>query len=426
MSRKRFAEKLRISSVLDQLGFRYQLLCCLRNRDSLSLAAATETEARTDAVPRLFERLKGLTQIAVFAFFFASSLAQAIDTSSGPATPAGAAVLLSEARQDYEHGLYEESIAPIERLLNRYPGYPDAKTYRELRAWLGHCLLVARKPEQAITPLETYIEGAGPSDQNQARGPGMLRVWGRIWLIEAYLQLEKYREALIAAQELLSDADHRATPEFEARSLLLAARALIALNRENDAQQRVDAASRAALLSGEPKVLGEQRLLQLELKLYRCSLWPSAKRLNEAETIDQLDRRGTCLEEAIIDFERLASAKSEEHLSLGQETLNLGYRRYLSACKNPPEAMPAQINPSPRQRATYLSELSAKVGPACRQHAASGAELLRQWVKSPEAKSAVASRSAETGVRTMIRELDVLKNVPETGSNLENDEEKAP
>jgi tetratricopeptide (TPR) repeat protein len=326
--------------------------------------------------------------------FSFSAAALAIDTSSGPASQADAPVLMEQARQAYEHGMYSDAIAPLERLLNRYPGYPDATTYRILRAWLGHSFLAIKMPEKAITPLETYIEGAGASDQ--MRGQTHIKLWARIWIIESYLQLEKYREALIASDELKNDPDHTITPELEARSLLLKARTLIALDREPEAAPLVNAALGPATLCGEPKALGEARLLGLELKIHDCSRLASARTLEEAEAIDQLERRGTCLAEAVVLFEKLADSKSEDHADLGRVTLGLAYKNYIHSCQNPP-APQGKSRTSAQQKRTYLVELAAKVVPACRAQAGTASLLLQKWKKDKR-----LSPSMETTVNSLI------------------------
>jgi hypothetical protein len=193
---------------------------------------------------------------------------------------------------------------------------------------------------------------------------------------------------------------------------LLQARALIALGREDEAQGRVDAAEKPAQLTGDPKRLGEQRILELELKLHRCQLWPSAPALSEAETIDQLEHRGQCLEESLLGFERLVLSKSEDHVALARLSLQSGFESYLEACESPPAPVSAPHKKpfTSAQKSKYRSELVAKTGPACAQHAESASQLLRQWESTDEAKAALgASKPLTSDVDTLIHDLDEIK-----------------
>ncbi|MDR3606709.1 MAG: hypothetical protein P4M08_04925 [Oligoflexia bacterium] len=348
----------------------------------------------------MYHKLSSLSLL--IAFTLGSGLAPrpapAVETSSGPTTMEGAEVLWHDAKKAYEEGLYDEAIPPIERLLSRYPGYPDAKRYRELRAWLGHAWLAQGKPEKAISPLQAYLEGAGRTDSSLwTSEESVNRAHARIRIVDAYTQLRKFQDALIAVEELKKDPAHNLTSELEARSLLQEARLLIALGRQNEAATLVVSASAPAQRAAQPAVLGEQRLLETELKAETCARFPSAKALEESETINQLDRRGICLEEAMLYFERLVNAKSETHSELARDLFSRAFKNYKEACANPPPSTKTKVQTTAQQKVTYREELAAKLIPACQAHAENAAALLRKW-KATQPGPAGATSKAVNGL----------------------------
>jgi tetratricopeptide (TPR) repeat protein len=332
----------------------------------------------------------------------------AIENSSGPATPEGAKLTWTEARDAYQQGHYADAIGPIERLLARYPGYPDATAYLEARAWLGHSQLVLGAPSEAVAPLSAYIEGAG-----RANPP--LTSQARIWLGDSYVELGHYQEALLTARELAlkleAAPDAALPPEFEAQALQLKARALIGLGRMEEAARAVASAASPSERSAKPPILGEQRLLETRIKARECGRLPSAPSLEEAETIDQLNRRGLCLEESIVLFERLITTGSEEHVQRGEEMVAGAFTDYTKACENPPAPVfraknhhASSMHGTPAARARYRTELIARLMPSCRAHAASASELLRKWQSAETAPSGAHSPTIQA-LRTELSRL---------------------
>lgn len=313
----------------------------------------------------------------------ADSPAFAINSEVGPASPAEAALLWKDGKEAHSRGKWQDAVNRLERLIARHPGAPG---YLEAHRLLGEAYLGLDETAKALPVLKSYVEGTR-SATDGARG--------RLLLGKALLSLERYDEAALLAREFEKKSLEKSMekePELRARGLILKARALTGLGRDEEAGRALDSLSR--LKFEQPAVAAEASLARLDLKTRSCARLPGQGSgqgsMDELQARSQFDRRGTCLEEALLQFmelQRLQQAlpKSDQpHFAADAERrLIVAYDSYARGCLNPPSP-PAAGKPGPEgslrrsklQLERYRTELVTLLKEDCARHFASGVDLL--------------------------------------------------
>lgn len=277
-----------------------------------------------------------------------------------------AADLWRAARRLYEGGHYADAVIRLQKLFDRYPGYPDAPAYHELRLLLGRSYLELGRNGRAVTYLQSYLEGAAPGGEAQE---------ARVYLGEAYLRMKRYEEAYLLTAEL-EKAPH--TPRIETHAMLLRTRALIGLGEEDQAELAVSAARRLADRLQYLNLMGQAETLSLRLRLRRCV--PPAHRppADEGKAIAQIRRQGDCLNEALADYERSLEIGHPPSSRQSQRLMTDAFQAYALACDRP--SPPLRRPPlTARQRAAYVSELALQLGRICDKYLETSLKILRNW-----------------------------------------------
>lgn len=315
------------------------------------------------------------------------SSVQKVDTSIGPTSSSEAKILWSNAQDFYGKGRYKDAVYPLKRLLDRYPGYPDAASYREARLQLGRSYLESGQAEEAVPQLRGYLEGSGERKNSDA---------GRLYLGDAYLRLKRFNEAYLLSLEL----ENHSSSEIQIQALLLRARAQIGLGQDARALSASGSARKMSERLKKPAFVSEAIRLQLELKTRDCARHPGPGPLEESQVLAQLDYRGICLNEALVQLNDIISnagskpAAADEALAL----LKQGFADFSKACMNPPDPTPlrpkaGEISSRPPRDRTqaelrrYRSELTEKLKQACGEHRKTAKVVISGWKKDRRLKS---------------------------------------
>ena len=300
-------------------------------------------------------------------------------TSVGPTSPEEARLLLSDGNDAFEARNYEDAAVKLKRLVARYPGYPG---YLPAHLTLGRALLALNRPEEAVAPLKYYVSA---SKTPKARG------WGRVYLARAYLLTGKPREALsmsgeIEREKILPGGVGGAKTDAEAadlvaESLLIRARALMALERDAEALTAVTSARK--LDPWRPGTRGESAGLELELVLRSCARMSTPGPLAEDQVRNQLERRGVCLSESLIPLRTIAETGDKTSLEEATKAELKAWENFSQACANPPkppENLPDKKKKrTPEQLKEYFKELDQVLREDCRKRAASALGILAEW-----------------------------------------------
>jgi len=302
-------------------------------------------------------------------------------SSAGPAYPEEARILWEDGQKAHQEGRHQDAVNALQRLVDRYPGYEG---YLNAHLMLAKSRLELGTPKLAIAPLRYFIgASAVTNDSLQAR----------LWLGRAYLETRQFHEAYLTSLEIQNqkNRDARVPGDMLSEALLIKGWALLGLGRVERATKTLDAAKASLTASSSPSVRGETPRLELELKLRGCRKLPTSKILDEAQIHNQLDRRGTCLLEALLLFHKIIEAGDPKAAKLGEDQLRTGFRSFADLCAKPP--MPPAIAPKNRtakQLKQYRAELAYALQQECQKKYASALDLLTGWKESAPAPTSEA------------------------------------
>jgi tetratricopeptide (TPR) repeat protein len=271
------------------------------------------------------------------------------ETSSGPTSDEEAGILWKEGEADFKNEDYAKAIPLLQRLVDRYPGQAG---YLEAHRYLGRAYLFSHQAEKSVKPFEYYITATGD------RG---LALRTRIWLAEAFIELGKYHEALLSAQEVEKAKDPGA--ELFAEAELLKARALLSLKEDLRAGKVYDSVREKTVIQSDPELKSQAELISLELKVRECGNLPQKNtgKMNELEVRRLFSQRGLCLQEALIQTKSVLDPAEQARNSLtmfnAMKTILKSFAEYNLAVKKPP-ASPDVRKQTPAQNKQYKAELA--------------------------------------------------------------------
>ncbi len=277
--------------------------------------------------------------------------------SVGPRSEEETQFLLRESREAFDSGRADDAARLLKRLVSRYPSHPEMAKSQLL---LGKSLTVLGKPKEAIPHLLRAIEAWG----NQPDG-----VAARLPLGRAYLAAADPRAALVVVRELTQGpAGKKASAEVLSEALQIQAYAHLALKKETDARRDLHSlvvSAAAANTAGQPlppTILAETAWLELKLKSNECARLPAPGRMEEGQARVQMERRGTCVQEAVLFALRTADAEPLAWAPKAAASLSDILKGFERACRNPPVPPGAR---SSTQLKKYRQELVQHLLPLC-------------------------------------------------------------
>ncbi|MFL5814368.1 MAG: outer membrane protein assembly factor BamD [Bdellovibrionia bacterium] len=292
----------------------------------------------------------------------------AADSSLGPVSEAESAILWKDSQKYYKTEDCENALSRLKRLVDRYPGYPSAEDYRKARFELGHCYYEQKQDGEAIKTLKTYLEGPGDH-------PDAERAREMIGL--AQLRTKKLHEAYLTSEELQKSE----SLETQAKALLLRSQVWIARNQNGKAKASTVSALALADQSQSKPLLAQARTQEFEILTRECAL-PSAKKSakDEARVRKDMETRGTCLTEALIQFRK---ALAPEHTASAERATLIAtqaFKDYRRACENPPN--PPKLQPKDRtaeQLKSYKVELADHLTQIYETHRKAALQMISNW-----------------------------------------------
>src|SRR6185437_5970364 len=253
----------------------------------------------------------------------------------------------------FQEGHYQDAINSLQRLVDRYPGYPG---YLEAHRYLGRSLMLVNRPADAEKPLRSYIN---------ATGDRKLGIQTRLWLAEDELMLSKANQAYLTTLAVEKETKERGPhpdQSLYAQSQFLKTRALLAMNQDRRAQRVLDSIALSPAVESNPMLKGGLARTQIELKLRSCAKLPvtgsHAKPMTDGQARDQFSQRALCLQEALALFETAAESGDSQTATDAGHRISEAYRAYAMAVRNPPP--PIGLRPTestPEQKKQYKVEL---------------------------------------------------------------------
>ncbi len=232
------------------------------------------------------------------------------------------------------------------------------------------------KPSQAIPILKNYLTATQNSPDS---------ILGKIWIGQAYLDLRKFNEAFLISIEidhLILESDPISDPLIQ--SLLIKAQALIGLDHPGQAIEVLEFAKNHLSNKNSPEIKGQTFLLQLKLKGKDCARLPSKDRLDEGQTRDQMDRRGLCLLEELLIYQKILGTQDPRSSERASAQITGDFDDYAKACSGPfhppqKDNRANSIHRTANELRRYQAELAGQLKQDCSKKGDSAVELLNSW-----------------------------------------------
>ena len=336
----------------------------------------------------------------------AVSSAHAVATSTGPTSKTDAALhwqLGKEALEAAEVSSkqiptegaaktqFQDAINHLQRYVDRYAGSPN---YLEAHYYLGLAYQGLNQTAKAIAPLKYCV--------NTSALEAVLGLKCRVALGRAYLKQKKHHEAELIGLEAEPIAEGaKKTPlalNLTLELQLIKAEALLLLKQEARAAGILQRTLTQVAPDAAAELKGQASLLQLKLKLTECSHLPSQNSLDEGQVQSELERKGTCLLEALVVMNQTLSNDDLASARAATTVAQNAFESYLNLCQSPPQKL---IRTSPglsrkEKRRAYL-ELTDHLIQNCRKKSEAGIELIEGWkAETPSRMKALLSQMARS------------------------------
>ena len=314
--------------------------------------------------------------LTLIAPFITSRLSFAeLRSDTGAKSADEAKVLWQDAQKLKQEGKFKEAADELERFIARYPA---ATGFTEAHGLLGETYLLLNQPLKALKPLQFALESYASASPTRAQLL-LLRT-------TALVMLKRWNEALLSANEVQAKAP--ANPELHAHASLLKGESLAGLKEKSRAHQALDSARGEFAAGLTPELQQEAFMLDMELKLFECSLLPGKGALSEEQARDQMNRRGTCLLEGVQKYLLLFKNKQSDKQSddkrvmmKATDLLTNALAQHRLKCANPPPPLPlvTERGPEPRtpmQLKRYRAELAFTLKKECKENFKQAADFL--------------------------------------------------
>lgn len=306
-------------------------------------------------------------------------------TYVGPASDKEAVILWHEGQMSLGASRYQDAVNALQRYVDRYPGQAH---YLKAHLLLGQAYLELGMTQKAIPLLESCVTAS--------KVPLELGLHCRIELAKSYIRLKKFHEAILlitrqTAQQALSIES--SLPWISHQLALLQVQALLGLDQEGNALKVWDSKLKRLPMNTPLQITSQASLLHLQLKIKECDHLPSTKPflvplhlpvpLNEAQVQNQLERKGTCLLETLLPFQKLLTERDLKTANQGADELSLTFQNYLQLCTSPPASLIQVSNEmSTVQRQKYLAELTDSLIERCRMKTEEALRQLTSWTST--------------------------------------------
>lgn len=308
-------------------------------------------------------------------------VATPVSPSPSPSPSASASAVQTEAdllwqrgRKAFEKGEYRSAISSLSRLVERTPSHGSALDAHRL---LGISHLKLGNTKEAVAPLQHFIE---------AKGNTLEAARTRLDLGQAYLGLGKFNEAYLTSMEVTQTAKKAAgspPPELHVAALLLKTESLIGLGRHGRAERTLRSAKKDLTQirggSGDEDSLqnrAKAEWLDLALVLHGCDRYPTEKKMSEEQAIDQIQKKGACLQEATLALNKVLQQNVVTWADRAVARYSSSIQDYKTTCNEPP----APAGPRTKtEQERYQAELKQALQRECQKKIKQLLELTESW-----------------------------------------------
>jgi len=233
---------------------------------------------------------------------------------------------------------YKEAASFLQRYVDRYPGSPH---YLESHLYLGQAYLGLHQANKAAVALKYCVYSSNVEP--------FMNLKSRLSLAQANLELGQYALAETVTNEASAlIQNHSELPTVLVQRIsLLRAEALLQLGQfelsHRLLQNTLDQLNTLPSSPPATELKAEAYLLQMKYRLKECSLLPhvaatqiaNQASIEEGQILDQMNRRGTCLLEALLPYRKELELNIFPIAQKASETLQKNLHAYAQTCRAP-------------------------------------------------------------------------------------------
>ncbi len=291
-----------------------------------------------------------------------------------------AKTLWIESQSALTHNDLENAIYFLKQFVSRYPGQPD---FLKAQILLGSALRKSGKTEESIPYFTDYI-------RNTQINPDSIQA--RLELSQAYLDTKKFSEAHLAVLEAEKALQTRPNLELRIPVLFMKAQSWIALDRDFQAFQLIESLEKQFMQGSDLKMKGKGYNLKITAKTHLCAQLNLKGNLNESQIHNQIERRGLCLLEALLIFQKTLQIGHHPFIDSTTIELEKAFSDYHQACSHPP----APKSRTRQAQNQFQKELADWLIPECQKKSSTALELLDSWKPQfPNATQSAALRLSQ-------------------------------
>ena len=291
----------------------------------------------------------------------------AAPTSLGPTSPEEAEILWRDGQRASQESRHQDTINQLGRYVDRYPGEPG---FLEAHFILGKAYFELKRTPEALKTFQYYVHSKGMT-------PAAAEA--RVWMGRSYLLLGKNHEALQVSLEL-EQIQAQLPPEITLWKLLIQARAYVNMKNETSARNAVEVAEHEISATTPPNLKGQIYALKLQVKAMSCAHLQSSVPLDETQALSLMDRRGTCMLETLLIFNKALKTENPPAVTEAAVHLNRAFEAYRIACHRAPPPKPiADHKRTPEEFKSYRDELGDLLSKNYRGNSLQALELLNSW-----------------------------------------------
>jgi tetratricopeptide (TPR) repeat protein len=289
-----------------------------------------------------------------------------VPTSLGPTSQEEAQILWQDGQTSYAEARFQDTVNQLSRYVDRYPGNPG---FLEAYFLLGRSYFELKRFKEALKTFQYYITSKGITPASAE---------ANVWVGRSYLELGKFQEALQVSIEL--DQLQSLPPEIILWKLLIKSRALLSLGHEAKASNTINIAEHEISETTSKALIGHINTLKLQAKTMSCARLKALAPLDETQALSLIERRGTCLLEALLTFNKILKTEDPTSAAEAATHLNKAFEAYKKACIHPP--LPKPIHGHTRtfkEMKSYRAELAELLLKNYRENSLHAFTLLNSW-----------------------------------------------
>ena len=310
------------------------------------------------------------SSICLILLLSSSSVTFGVSTSQGSTSEKESEILWKNGNEAIQDGRFQDAVNAFQRILNRYPGNTG---YLEAQFFLGRSQLELGRAEESLRTLKDFLT-------TQSSRSTRTTLHARVLIGRAYLELKKFNEAYLVALEIdrLNKSD-KIPIDLLVESLLIKSEALMRLHHLDRAVSAAESSEKLLEKTNHPELLGQTFALQLSLKSLACASLPTSEYLNENQIRAQIDRRGTCLLEALLLLKKTLKTGDMRSSEQSVTRMSQEFESYFKFCAHPRQRIKSSREGTIEQRAQSQRELAFLLSQECKTKIENALDLVKTW-----------------------------------------------